>query len=651
MCGILGSFGGPFSDEFIARFSDALTLLKHRGPDGTRLWSGTGVLLGHTRLSIVDLSEASGQPMADVSERYRIVFNGEIYNYLEIRKELEGLGAHFITRSDAEVILEAFKAWGAGCLERFNGMWAFAIFDTYERELFLARDRYGVKPLYHAERGGRIYFGSEMKALLALGVDSAPDWEEIGRFVQGWGCDAGENTPFRNIRMLAPGHFMIISPGGRRQVKWWDIVEQRLQIPKKLDARVELFGELFEDAVRLRLRNDVNTGIALSGGIDSSSVYGAARKLQKMDAARTATGGQAKKFRVFSASFPGSPVDEYPWAEKCLGYWEDYEKAVVILPKAEMFPELVDDVVWHQEAPVVGSSVIGYHILYRAVAATGTRVILEGHGADELLGGYQDSVGAAIQGYASRNNLSMGWQASQCYADMATLVLQHSKPNARSVFAISLAHSRGLLGSAARLARRIRRHPRQVPRAKNNVYINPEVIDHYPPMAPTPVEGFSLLNQDLYSAFTQKYLPSILHIFDRATMAYSVESRAPFMDYRIVQYGFSLPDEEKIGRRTKEILRRAAVEWVPREVINRKMKMPFVISECEWFNSPAVGNYLLDVFHSSDALNATFLNGKALSRDLEGFTRDGFSRYDTIRVWKALNLYLWHKFLVDPYRQ
>jgi len=651
LCGILGSYGGPFNEEFVARFNEALSLLKHRGPDGTRVWSGGGVIFGHTRLAIVDLSELSSQPMPDISERYWIIFNGEIYNYQEIRKELEGNGAHFKTHSDTEVILEAFKTWGTDCLERFNGMWAFAIFDTVKNELFLSRDRYGVKPLYYAEREGLLHFGSEMKALLALGVDSEPNWEQIGRFAREWGCDAGSDTPFKNIHMLAPGHYLVVAPNGRRLEKWWDIAGRRVEIPKLFDQRVEVFQELFEDAVRLRLRNDVDTGVSLSGGMDSSSVYGAARKLQKMNAARSATTSQAKMFRVYSISYPDSPSDEFPWVSKCLAFWNDYENASVICPKPEMFPDLIDEVIWHQEAPAGTPTVFAFHILYRHIASLGTRVILEGHGSDELLGGYEELVSAAIQTYTSRTDLRMVWKASQCYTDTINPVLQQVKPEAWNVFLKAILLYHPSLTLPLRIARQLTHHSAPEPGRKYKGYINRDIVNRCPPMTSQPVDSFSTLNQELFATFSQRYLPMILRIVDRASMAHSIESRSPFMDYRIVQYAFSLPESDKVARRTKEILRHAAKEWVPAEVINRKAKMPFNIAEREWFNSPTVSHYLADIFHSSDALNSDLIDGKSLARDLDGFLKQGVSRYDALRVWMALNLYLWNKALVNPYRR
>jgi asparagine synthase (glutamine-hydrolysing) len=651
MCGILGCYGGPIGGEFSARFTSALGLLKHRGPDGTQVWSGTDVLFGHTRLSIVDPSEASSQPMADGSERFRIVFNGEIYNYQEIRSELETGGASFRTCSDTEVILEAYKAWGTGCLERFNGMWAFAIFDTLHRELFLARDRFGVKPLYYADGRDCFLFGSEMKSLLALGVDSEPDWEQVCEFAREHGCDAGGETAFKNIHALAPGHYLLVSPQGRRLEKWWDILAQRVEIPKTFAERVRVFQGLFEDAVRLRLRNDVDTGISLSGGMDSSAVYGAARKLQRMDQARSATTGQPKKFRVFSISYPGRPSDEYPWVEKCLAFWNDFENASVIYPSPEMFPELMEQVVWHQETPTTTPTVFAFHILYRHIASLGTRVVMEGHGSDEMLGGYEHLVSAAIQTFASRNDFRSTWKASQCYSDTINPVLGQGSAGAANTFLKAVLLSRRSLRLPLRLARRIRSRSTPNSRQRYHGYVHPDIVNRCLPLASAGDGALSRFDQRSLDEFTRGSLPLVLRLVDRAGMAYSLESRSPFMDYRVVQYVFSLPESDKVERRNKEILRWAAKEWVPAEVIDRRNKMPLNLPEGAWFNSPVVSAYLADVLHSSDAINSSVIDGRALSRDLDGLIKTGFSRYDAIRVWMALSLYLWNKTLVDPYKR
>jgi asparagine synthase (glutamine-hydrolysing) len=433
--------------------------------------------------------------------------------------------------------------------------------------------------------------------------------------------------------------------------KWWDILEHRVQVPKRFENRVEYFQELFEDAVRLRLRNDVDTGVCLSGGMDSSAVYGTARKLQKMNLAKSATSGKDKVFRVFSVSYPDSPVDEYPWVEKCLEFWDDKEQASIVYPKPETFPELIDEVVWHQEAPVWSSSVFAFHILYRHIASLGTKVILEGHGSDEMLGGYPYMVQAAIRSFAARRNLKLTWDSANCLVDTRNPALQEFGPPAWRIFMNLFPLTRLVLALPSWMKSRFKQaiigKQVELPHPKYTSYMNLDIINACPPMMASPVDSLGKFDQELYAAFTQRILPIVLRVFDRATMAYGVESRAPFMDYRIVQFMFSLREEDKVARETKHILRTAAKDWVPTEVIDRKGKMGFAVAEREWFNSKIVSGYLADIFHSADALNSSLFDGKSLAKDLDTCIKEGFSWRDTTRIWEVLNIYLWHKRFVE----
>lgn len=653
MCGILGIYGTPITENNTEKFRYALSMLKHRGPDNSQIWHKDKVILGHTRLSIIDLSKSANQPLSDISSRYWIVLNGEIYNYLEIKLELIRHGSNFRTHSDTEVVLEAYKYWGSDCLNHFNGMWAFAIYDSIKGILFLSRDRYGVKPLYYSiQKDNEISFASEMKAILALGINSKPNWEQIGRYLQGWGCDADNDTVFKNIHAIPPGHFMEITPEGYRLTKWWDILKNRVEIPKRFENRVEYFQELFEDAVRLRLRNDVDTGVCLSGGMDSSAVYGAAQKLKRTNNIKSATLGSDKAFRVFSVSYPGSPIDEYPWVEKCLDFWDNKEQTSIIYPKPEMFTEMIDDVIWHQEAPVWSSSVFAFHILYRHIASLGTKVILEGHGSDEMLGGYPYMVEAAIQSFAASRKFKLTWDSSNCLADTRNPSMEEYGPNAWRIFANSFPLTQNMLKLTPSNIKRylklvIEGNKLKIPQHSYTGYINPEIRNASLPMMTHQIDSFGKLDLELYAAFTERILPIVLRVFDRATMAYGIETRAPFMDYRVVQYIFSLREEDKVARETKHILRVASKEWAPKEVIGRKAKVGFAVAEQDWFNSKVVSDYLADIFHSSDAMNSSLFDGKTLVNDLDKCIRTGFSWRDTTRFWEVLNIFLWHKRFVE----
>lgn len=648
MCGILGTYERVVTTEYVEDFRRALALLTHRGPDRTRCWHDGRIILGHTRLAIIDLSDAADQPMADATGRYHLVFNGEIYNYLELRRELATAGDVFRTDSDTEVILAAYQRWGPACLQRFNGMFAFALYDAREHRLFAARDRYGVKPLYYAQADGGFTFASEMKALLALGAAAQPHWPQVGRYLQGWGCDADSATVYTGVASVPAGHYVEVHGRHVRLTRWWDVLEQRIDVPRRFEDRVAEFRNLLTDAVRLRLRNDVPTGVCLSGGMDSSAVYGVARALRAAGQVRSATSGAAKDFRVFSLSHPGSPVDEYPWVERCVRFWHDDEQVSIVRPQPDRLPALVDDLIWHQEAPVWSSSVLALHIMYAHVASQGTRVILEGHGGDELLGGYPYFAQAAVDTYAARGDWRRTWQAARCLADTRNPDIDEVGSPAWRIFLAKLPRAPYLRRWLKWQSRRVVGERTAPSPVQTTSYVTPDIRSACPPMRVPTLDGLSPLGTELHTAFTQRVLPIVLRVVDRATMAYSVESRAPLLDHRLVQFAFSLPDEDKVARETKHILRAATADVVPHAVRRRRAKLGFSIAEREWFDAPIVRDYLRDVCGSRSMRECGFIDAAALSAGVERCARDGFTWHDTTRIWEALNIFLWHERFVRP---
>jgi asparagine synthase (glutamine-hydrolysing) len=641
VCGIAGIRGaGGLGAERATQCEAAVRLLRHRGPDHAAVRVFSELVLGHSRLSIVDPSPGAHQPLSDATGRWWIAMNGEIYNFLELRDELEGLGHAFRTASDCEVALEAYKRWGEGCQDHFNGMWALAIHDVREGTLFLSRDRFGIKPLYWATAGPDLAFASEMKALFPFGVSREPEWAQVVSRRDHWQSDEAEGaTVFKHVHSLPAGHCMRVDAAGQRRIaRWWSIGDHAVPIPERYTDRVARLRELFEDAVRLRLQNDVDTAVALSGGLDSSSVYGAATKLLRDGAVRYATGARTRRrVAVFSVSNPGSPIDELPWIEACLRFWNDEESAEIVRPEARELPELMEEMVCHQEAPVWSPSVFALHALYRRVAARGVRVILEGHGPDELLGGYGILVWAAIRSYLTGGRFGLAWAASRCLVDTMS-VPQMGTPPALPLLAEPLR----VLGGVRRALGSLRRPP-------------PGLLDDALPGVPKrkstrDANAFDGLDRALYAAFTREVLPGFLRVFDRATMAYGVESTAPFLDHRVVQYGFSLPDEDKIGRRTKRILRDAAAAWIPRTVAERKGKMPFAVPVNEWFRSAPVVEYVADVLRSDAARSSGLLDNRRVDACVERGVAGGFTAREARRVWKALNLQLWHQRFCSPIR-
>lgn len=390
MCGIAGIYdpNAPVAPRTLDRFTNALA---HRGPDGQGTLLDNPVGLGHRRLAILDLSEAGSNPMRYESPDNRtfwITFNGEVYNFLELRAELEALGHRFFTSTDTEVILAAYAQWGEACQERFNGMWAFAIWDPQAKVLFLSRDRFAIKPLYYLDQGGRFTFASEIKAFLMLdGFVPTCNESLIPSILANPAAYEGTTTQtlLAGVRRLAGGHCLRVGPNGiGAPRRWWDTRDHIPDIPRHYEAQVEVFRELFLDAVRIRMRSDVPVGTCLSGGVDSSAVASSmawlrANRVHTLE--RCADDWQ----RTYVAAFPGTVIDEREYAEEVVrhvgarpSYWNfDAQEAL----------ETVLDSAWAMEEVYGGIAVPGWCI-YREMRRGGTVVSLDGHGGDELLCGY-----------------------------------------------------------------------------------------------------------------------------------------------------------------------------------------------------------------------------------------------------------------------
>ncbi|HUI10190.1 MAG TPA: asparagine synthase (glutamine-hydrolyzing) [Bacteroidota bacterium] len=389
MCGIAGIVDPTRSVAAgdVRALTDALA---HRGPDGGVVWVGGGTGLGHRRLAILDLSDAGKCPMAYVApagDVYRITFNGEIYNFLELRRELESLGHRFRSASDTEVVLAAYAEWGEASLEKFNGMWAFALRDETRNEVFLARDRFGVKPLYY-HANGRLVFASEMKAFTSLpGFRARMNEPLVKRILEASEPWEGmtDETMMLGVRSLPAGHCMRVAADGRYSIrKWWETRDHMREVPSRYEDQVEEFRSLFLDAVRVRMRSDVPLGSSLSGGVDSSAVASAMAYLHREGAGgleRCAADWQ----KAFVAVFPGSRLDERPWAET-VGASIGADVRYSAFDPEESVRSL-QDAVWAVEYVhgILASPVWG---IYREMRRGGVVVTLDGHGADELLGGY-----------------------------------------------------------------------------------------------------------------------------------------------------------------------------------------------------------------------------------------------------------------------
>lgn len=547
------------------------TAQSHRGPDGHGVWASElaeigRIHLGHRRLAILDLSEAGAQPMTDATGQYVITYNGEIYNYLEVRQDLARQGVSFRSASDTEVILEAYKRWGASCLDRFNGMFAFALYDRPRGRLFCARDRYGEKPFLFSHGKDFFAWASEYKALLLHPLVSV-EYDE-GRLLQaaynpGTGLDADRQTVFTNIEQLLPGEAMELDLRGLqpRIWKYWQ-VQPRGEAPAVNEADVfDTFRELLTDAVRLRLRSDVPVGSCLSGGLDSSAIVCLVRRLV----------GENTPYHTFTGRFPGTPADEWDYAQQVVQAAGTVSH--VVEPTVEGFLDELSAFVWHNELPVGSSSQYAQWSVFRLAREHGVTVLLDGQGADESLGGYEQYFARYVEALRERGDtarLDREISVIRCryplaltpparaWRDRLPLGVRHWLSN-RFGIGTSL-----LYGVRPDVARRL-----QADAA-------PERIPGFDPLA-------SALLQDTFGRF----LTTLLRYGDRNSMAHSREVRLPFCDHRIAEFVFRLPPHLLMGEvQTKRLLRESMRGILPEPVRTRWNKQGFRPPQDLWFRSP-----------------------------------------------------------------
>lgn len=526
MCGILGWLGqhGPENAE---RFGVALDLLAHRGPDDRGVFVAPGVMLGHRRLSILDLSSSGHQPMVDPASGAVIVFNGEIYNHVELRAELEGLGHRFAGHSDTEVLLHGLIEWGEGALSRLNGMWAFAFWQPAKQRLLLARDRFGVKPLYYRDGKAGLAFASEPKALLALFPEHrAVSEPALLDFLGNNLLYARGESFYQGIHVLPPAHYAIyeVNTGKLRLARYWDYPANTDEALSAEDA-VAQFDALLTDAVRLRLRSDVPVGLTLSGGLDSTGVLAAASPYT------------AKPLTCFTSVYGEGEVGELPWAQRA----SDAAHAPLIAvaaPQADWLQTL-RKVAWHMDGPGYSPAVYPlWHLMQRA-RAEGVPVLLEGQGADEALAGYPQYAVLELLGYLagrSGQRRSLAGVVARMRALRRTFSLRWALAwSARELSPALLHWHRRRVGFESLMRKGV---------------IFPQLPENLERKDDDPVR------QRLLADHSLNILPGLLHYGDAVSMAHGVEARNPFMDYRLVEWMFKLPTKLRFNQNeTKWVLR------------------------------------------------------------------------------------------------
>ena len=589
MCGIVGmvELGGPGTQHAVVRAMDSLC---HRGPDDAAVWFGqegdVGVGLGHRRLSILDLSPAGAQPMlacedgsihpataADESARLALVYNGEIYNYIELREELKRAGHRFASSGDTAVLLAAYTEWGEACLERLNGMFAFALWDRARRRLFCARDRFGEKPFYYAidRDAQRFACASEVKALVAAGA-ATPDLDAraVYRFFR-FGEQAGvADTIWSGVRKLLPGEMLVVnSDGGRletRARRYWN-AQIADDSSLSLSQAATRFAELFADSVRIRLRSDVPVGTSLSGGLDSSSV------LCQIHALGAASGQKA-----FTARMDDPALDEGRHVDLVLH--RTGVPGFSTVPTAAEFLNELDQLAFHQEEPFTSTSVFASYLVHRLARANGVTVMLDGQGADEYLAGYSHYVPLLLATLAGRGKL-LSWSRER-RGTRDVLGVDPVPPKAALKYLAM--HFRPGTGTARVL----------IDDTRDVSYLEEWVQADFAGEEPRTIElDGDPLKARLYADLMHGHLQELLRYADRNSMAFSREVRLPFLDHRLVEFSLSLPRPMLLGNGwSKRVLRLAMRDIVPADILARRDKVGFMAPWTQWWKDEGVARSL-----------------------------------------------------------
>lgn len=558
MCGILGWIESSSSDRLSA-FRAALDTLAHRGPDDSGVYEAGPVLFGHRRLSIIDLTENGHQPMLDPASGAVVVFNGEIYNYLELRRELENSGVEFRTDSDTEVLLHAYLRWGSEALRKFNGMWSLAIWQPASNKVFVARDRFGVKPFYYIHQSGRFAFASEPKALLQLFPEKrTPNDLAVYRFLAEGKLYTDAQSFYQDIAVLPAACCAEydLASGRLIQQRYWDYPDHTDPWPGDWPEAVEAFTSLFDDAVSLRMRSDVPVGVTLSGGLDSTAVIASAMRSQGPE-------------RVCLTSVYGErDRGEARWAETALRPY-GMVPVQVEAPKHGWLDTL-NAISWHMDAPGYSPAVYPLWHLMREARRRGVYVLLEGQGADEALGGYPQYAILALQEKLRHvRSTADVKQVRQAWGRMCATFTRRWAILwlLRESFPALAAWNRQRSGSYLALSAEFRQAmERQVER--------PATVDD---------RSMDAVTKRLLQDHSKAILPGLLHYGDAISMAHGVESRLPFLDYRLVEWLFRHDATMKIREgETKWVLRQYLRGAGQAGIAERKDKMGYPTPVERW---------------------------------------------------------------------
>lgn len=624
MCGLFGVVAADRREINAGRVRAAANTMRHRGPDASGSWRGGGVSLAHLRLAIIDLSEEGNQPMVSPCGRYVIVFNGEIYNYVELREELSAAGVRFRTRSDTEVLLQSFIQWGEECVHRFNGDWAFGIWDEERGRLFCSRDRFGVKPFYYALADGLLVFASEAKAVIEyLPSMRRPNWNSIANYCRNSLGGQDEETWFQGVLRLMPAHNLLWEGASLRIRKYWDYPRE-VDESLSFNAACDLYRDIFQDSVRIRLRSDVPVGTTLSSGLDSGSIAAVVRDLR------------GPGHLTFTAEYDAASLDPADLRGYTTGTSVDEAGAVRGLARELQleshftsvgpgrFTEVLRRLVYHLESGHSSHAIVPLNEVM-VLARRHVKVVLEGQGADEVLGGYVakcfPSVAMELLRRRRFREASAEFQKTfERYSFPYALLLALRTLNSRALEA--LYHQATGLGA-----------------------LWGPLLSEYRRRADHPIQrGFSdILNGNLARQHSGG-LVNLLHYGDAVSMSQSIESRNPFTDVRLVEFAFRLPFDYKVRNGLGKYIHRVAMRGiVPRSVLEQPLKVGFLTPLASQFrgsNSAAVS-----VLTSDQCLGRGVFAPDRLLGALKAHA-SGARSYESV-LYRCLSVELWFRTFID----
>lgn len=643
MCGIAGIWKlntSNLTHPDLQRFTDSL---KHRGPDGSGYFidKQLPVGLGHRRLSILDLSNLGQQPMSFANERYWLTYNGEVFNFLELRQELEKLDHIFVSQTDTEVILAAYHEWGKDCLMKMNGMWALAIWDTQKQELFLARDRFGIKPLYYLHIPNQLFaFASETIAFRHL-EDYHPQINPLHLQINLQDIQALEgqgHTIYQNTFQVLPGHCITIKQGQPiEQKKWWDTSQNIPEIPQSYDDQIVKFKEIFQDACRIRMRSDVPLASALSGGLDSSSVYCTLHQMMQ---------GQISLDRIpdnwqtaYVGTFPGTTQDETRFAKQVVEHIQGQAK--YIAPDYNnLTSKLLETTIKFDNLATTPLFIVSE--IYQNMAQNGIKVSMDGHGVDEMLLGYPNLVLNAYHHYYAEQSIAEAIDAIKTYGE---LFPENARPGIVKTYLEELSAAKDFRFYKKAITQKLKRFlPVKQSKSPQTASWLPAHSQELTPLIPqntSATPSLSGVHQVLHENFHRTTLPMILRNFDRASMQHGIEIRMPFMDWRLVTFTFGLPLSSKLGNGfTKKILRDAMQGTLPETIRTRKLKIGLNAPMPEWFNG-VLQELILDKVHSHTFIKSDIWNGEVIAKFAEQKSKNNsWTWADCAKFWPYLNAHI-----------